>query len=84
MAPGRLHATFGHKLNFIYVHTVKGEVVCHVKSNMEKMKYNGEIHDHSTCQKLDLHTKFCRTKFLKNSGANMGIKLYIKLPNTIK
>jgi hypothetical protein len=48
------------------------------------MKYNGEICDHCTCQKLDLHTKFCRTTLLKNSGANVGIKLYNKLPNIIK
>jgi hypothetical protein len=60
------------------------EVVCYVKSNMEKLKYNGEIHDHCTRQKLDLHTKFYRTTFLKNSGANVGIKLYNKLLNTIK
>jgi hypothetical protein len=52
------------------------EVVCYVKSNMEKLKYNGEIHDHCTCQKSDLHTKFCRTTFLKNSGANVATKLY--------
>ena len=60
------------------------EVVYCVKSNMEKMKCNGEIHDHCTRQKLDLHTQFCRTTLLKNSGANVGIKLYNKLPNTIK
>jgi hypothetical protein len=51
---------------------------------MEKMKYNGEIHDHCTRQKLDLHTKFFRTTLLKNIGANVGTKLYNKLPNTIK
>jgi hypothetical protein len=60
------------------------EVACCIKSNMDKMKYNGEIHDHCTCQKLDLPTQFCRTTLLKNSGANVGIKLYNKLPNTIK
>jgi hypothetical protein len=60
------------------------EVVCCVKTNMEKMKYNGEIHDQYTHQKLDLHTKFCRTTLLKNSGANVGKILYNKLPNTIR
>jgi hypothetical protein len=60
------------------------EVVCYVKSNMEKMKYNDEIHAHCTRQKLDLHTQFCRTTLLKNSSTNVGIKLYNKLPNTIK
>ena len=60
------------------------KLVCCVKWNMEKMKYNGQIHDHCTHQKSHLHTQFCRTTLLKNSGANLGIKLYNKLPNTIK
>jgi hypothetical protein len=60
------------------------EVVCCVKLNMEKMKYNEEVHDHCTSQKSDLHTQFCRTTLFKNSSANVGIKLYNKLPNTIK
>jgi len=59
------------------------EVVCCVKSNMEKMKYNEEVHDHCTRQKSDLHTQFCRTTLFKNRSANVGIKLYNKLPNTI-
>ena len=46
------------------------EVVCYVKSNMGKMKYNEEAHDHCTCQKSDLHTQFCRTTHFKNSRAN--------------
>jgi hypothetical protein len=33
------------------------EVVCCVKSNMEKMKYNGEEHDHCTQYMTILHTK---------------------------
>jgi hypothetical protein len=60
------------------------EVVCCVKLNMEKMKYNEEVHDHCTHQKSDLHTQFCRTTVFKNSSANVGIKLYNKLPNTLK
>jgi len=59
------------------------EVVCFVKSNMEKMKCN-EVQDHCTRQTSDLHTQFCRTTLFKNSSANSGIKLYNKLPNTIK
>ena len=51
---------------------------------MEKMKYNEDIPDQCTCQKSDLHTQFCRTTLFKNSSANVGIKLYNKLPNTIK
>ena len=60
------------------------EVACCVKSNTEKIKYNGEVHDHCTHQKSDLHTQFCRTTLFKNSSANVGIKLYNKLRNTIK
>jgi hypothetical protein len=48
------------------------------------MKYNGEIHDHKKKKKLDLHTHFCRTTLFKNSGTNMGIKLYNKVPYKIK
>jgi hypothetical protein len=59
------------------------EIVCWVKSNIGKMKYNGKIHDHGTCQKTNLHTQLCRTTLLKNSSINVGIKLYNKLPNTI-
>jgi len=59
------------------------EVVCCVKSDKEKVKYN-EVHDHCTCQKSDLHIQFCRTTLFKNSSANVVIKLYNKLPNTIK
>ena len=51
---------------------------------MEKIKYNREIHDHRTRQKSDLRTQFCRTTIFKNSSANMGIKLYNKLPYAIK
>jgi len=51
---------------------------------MEKMKYNEEVHDHFTRQKSELHIQFCRTTLLKNSSANVGIKLYSKFPNTIK
>jgi len=51
---------------------------------MEKMKYNREIHDHCTCQKSDLHTQFCRPTLFINNSANMGIKLYNKLPYAIK
>ena len=51
---------------------------------MEKMKYNEEVRDHCTRQKSDPDIQFCRTTLFKNSNANVGIKLYNKLPNTIK
>jgi hypothetical protein len=60
------------------------EVVCGVKSNLEEMKHNEEVHDHFTCQKSDLHTQFCRTTLFKNSSGNVAIKLINKLPETIK
>ena len=48
------------------------------------MIYNKEVHDYYTRQKLDVHHQFCRTNVAKNSGINMGIKLYNKLPPVIK
>jgi hypothetical protein len=60
------------------------DVACNVKSNMNKMKCNEEVHDHCTRQKRNLHIQFCRTTLFTNSSVNVGIKLYNKLPNTIK
>jgi hypothetical protein len=41
------------------------EVVCYVKSNLEKMIGNEDVHAHFTCQKSDFHVQYCRTRFLK-------------------
>jgi hypothetical protein len=60
------------------------EVVCYVKSNLEKMIGNEDVHAHFTCQKSDVHVQYCRTTPFKNRSINMGIKLYNKLPNEIK
>jgi len=60
------------------------EVVCKTRSNWEQMKQNEEIHDHSTRHKSDFHTQYCSTTLFKNSYENVGIKLFNKLPNTIK
>ena len=60
------------------------EVVCKTRSNWEQMKQNEEIHDHSTRQKSDFHTQYCRTTLFKNSYEYVGIKLFKKLPYTIK
>jgi hypothetical protein len=60
------------------------EVVCRVKLNWEQVKQNEEIHDHYTRQNSDFHTQFCRNTLYKNSCENAGIKLFNKLPNTIK
>jgi hypothetical protein len=60
------------------------EVVCCVKSDLEKVNFNVEVHDHCTHQKTDLHIKFCSTTLFKNSSGNVGIELFNKLPDTIK
>jgi hypothetical protein len=49
-------------LSCIYIR----EVVCCFKSNLEKMKFNEEVHDHCTRQKSDLHTQYCVTTLLKS------------------
>ena len=46
-------------------------------------KHEDEDEDYSR-QKLDLHQQFCRTNVAKNSGINIGIKLYNKLLPVIK
>ena len=51
---------------------------------MGRMISNKEVHDYNIHKKLDLHHQFCRTNVAKNSGINMGIKLYNKLPPVIK
>jgi hypothetical protein len=48
------------------------------------MKLNEEIHDQCTHHKSDLHVQFCRPILLRNNLANVGIKLYNKLPNKLK
>jgi hypothetical protein len=60
------------------------ETVCYIKSSTERMKCNEEVHHQCICQKADLHVQFCRTTLFKNTSANVGIKLYNKLPNTVK
>jgi oligoribonuclease NrnB/cAMP/cGMP phosphodiesterase (DHH superfamily) len=49
-----------------------------------KMELNEEVHDHCTRHKLDLHVQFCKTTLFKNNVANVGMKLYNKLPNKMK
>jgi hypothetical protein len=55
-----------------------------VKSNWEQVEKNEEIHDHYTRQKSDFHTQFCRITLYKSSWQNASIKLFNKLPNTLK
>ena len=50
-------------------------MLCYIKLNVGKMKLNEEIHDLCTFHKSDLHVQFCRTTFLRNSVADLGIRL---------
>jgi hypothetical protein len=68
---------------YIYIYIYKWSYILY-KSNIENMKWNQEIHGHCTCHKSDLHVKFCRTTLFKNNFANVGIKLYNKLPNKVQ
>ena len=51
------------------------ETVCGIKSNMEKKKYNREIHDYCRRQKSDFHTQFCRTTLLKRDRGSTVVKV---------
>ena len=59
-------------------------MVCWIKSNMGKLISNKNVHEHNTRIRSDLHLLFCRTSIAKDSGLNMGIKLYNKLPPALK
>ena len=59
-------------------------IVCHVKLRLEKSEQNNVVHNHNTCQKLNLHAQFCRTNAYTKGVLNMGIKLYNKIPNKIR
>ena len=60
------------------------EIVYRVRLNWEQTSQNEEIHDHNTQQKSDFHTQYCRTTLCKNNYGNVDIKLFNKLPNSIK
>ena len=60
------------------------EMVCWIKFYRGKLKYNSDLHEHDTRHKTDLRPLICRTNIAKNSGLNMGIALYNKLPQNLK
>jgi exonuclease III len=60
------------------------EVVYKIKSNWKQAKQNMELHNYNTRQKTDFHTQYCRTNLYKSNYEITGIKLYNKLPDTIK
>jgi hypothetical protein len=41
-------------------------------NNFLALKQNAGIHNHNTCQKLNLHVHFCRTDAFKKGVINMG------------
>jgi hypothetical protein len=59
------------------------EIICHIKPHVEKQEQNAAIHNHNTCQKLNLHVQFYRTNALKKGVMTMGIKLDNKFPHKI-
>jgi hypothetical protein len=60
------------------------ELVCYIKSHFGEVDQNSVVHNHNTCQKLNLHVQFCRTNVVKNGIMNMGIRLYNRIPNKIR
>jgi hypothetical protein len=58
------------------------ELVCYIKSHFGELDQNRVIHNHNTCQELNLHVQFCRTN-VENGVMNMGIRLYNRIPNKI-
>jgi hypothetical protein len=82
--------TTKHQIGAAFSYDPRGQDVTYItyistkihssKKRNEKMKYNEEVHDQCT----DLYIQFCRTILLKINSANVVIKLYNKLPNTIK
>lgn len=59
-------------------------MVCWIKFYRNKLECNLDLHDYNTCHRMDLHPLTCRTNIAKNNGINMGIKLYNRLPQSIK
>jgi hypothetical protein len=60
------------------------ELVCYIKSHFGELDQNIAVHNHNTCQKLNLHVQFCRTNVSKNGVMIMEIKLYNKIRNKIR
>jgi hypothetical protein len=52
--------------------------------HVSRIRVNEELRNHCTRQKSDIHTQFCRTTLFKNNSANVVIKLFNKLSDTIK
>jgi hypothetical protein len=76
------HKQLFKNLNILPVQRMHiSEIICHIKLHTEKLVQNSAIHNHNTCQKLNLHIQFCRTNAFKKNLMKMGIKLYTKWLN---
>jgi hypothetical protein len=60
------------------------ELERYIKSHFGELDQNIAVHNHNTCQKLNLHVQFCRINVFKNGVMNMGMRLYNKIPKKIR
>ena len=60
------------------------EVLGYIKRYKENLKQNRLIHGHNTRSKLKFHVEFCNTVLFQKSVVNMGLKLYNKMPESLK
>jgi hypothetical protein len=61
------------------------EVLCFIKKKFKgNLKHNFHSHDYNARGNIGLETKSCDTALLQKSVANMGAKLYSRLPDRIK
>jgi len=60
------------------------EVLCFLKKYKSAVQKNEQIHDHNTRSNINLCIKPCNTNLYKKNVINMGIRLFDKVPNTIK
>jgi hypothetical protein len=59
-------------------------MVCWIKYFKGKLICNTDLYNYNTRHNTDLHTLSCRTNLAKDNGLNLGIKLFNKLPDSIK
>ena len=60
------------------------EVLRYIKRYKGSLKHDVSIQSHNTQSKLTFHVELCNTVLFQNSVVNMGIKLYNKVPESIK
>jgi hypothetical protein len=60
------------------------EVLVHIKTNLNVLTTNSEIHAHNTRRKDDLFIVPCNTSLCKNNFNNTGYRMLNQLPQYIK